>query len=661
MLDSRMRSPSILAVAGLALGAASPALAQDSVALTPGGNDSVAAFDPAAQRLRYVVDLAPATTSWNSPILVAPIIKASRDTDPLFRTQILGSIAASPSQLSNISAAGRNFSLWSTPGAGVSPTNNSAPSTVQTATFASQFAVGLSDFSITPSSAVGAVVGRSASNFARLYVERVVAATSRSTAAGLDTSTVSLGGIDPSGDLLIRADAHTALTTTTTRLLGDNIIAINTAARNAGSLNTLRANAGTNTSDDTAATTYVITNEVVPTNTPTVFSQNAGTPYALVYDFASRFRTGSTTVDLTTGSAHLAAGVAGHRGNPGYSPTSAAGGAGGTIASISVPSGVGTRPNQLLAFGLSPINGAPPVVTSGTPRAFTLPSPITVPGFSANASNTAAFRQYLSQVPFRGGNGQVGVGRNAAGSLVLAATANDPTASNFIAVATIPLGGPATWTIAAFPGMTVRSAMSGPSIGTLSTPALDISAPAIDFLGNVYFVAAWKPSLTPVETAVFKAVNTATGYQLEVLLREGQSIAGPNSGRTYTITDLALTDGDSVASSTIFSSSIIQQQTTGASTTDPASPRAFGGLVVAATITYDNTGQNESYDAVLYVGPTGIGCLADFNTDNALGVQDIFDFLAAWFSGDPRADFNSSGGLGVQDIFDFLAAWFAGC
>ena len=42
-------------------------------------------------------------------------------------------------------------------------------------------------------------------------------------------------------------------------------------------------------------------------------------------------------------------------------------------------------------------------------------------------------------------------------------------------------------------------------------------------------------------------------------------------------------------------------------------------------------------------------------------VNDIFDFLAAWFAGDPRADFNGLGGISVQDIFDLLSAWFAGC
>jgi hypothetical protein len=54
-------------------------------------------------------------------------------------------------------------------------------------------------------------------------------------------------------------------------------------------------------------------------------------------------------------------------------------------------------------------------------------------------------------------------------------------------------------------------------------------------------------------------------------------------------------------------------------------------------------------------------CRADFNGVNGLTVQDIFDYLSAWFAGNPIADFNGVNGLGVQDIFDFLNAWFAGC
>ena len=52
-------------------------------------------------------------------------------------------------------------------------------------------------------------------------------------------------------------------------------------------------------------------------------------------------------------------------------------------------------------------------------------------------------------------------------------------------------------------------------------------------------------------------------------------------------------------------------------------------------------------------------CVADFNEDGVVAVSDIFDFLAAWFGGDPRADING-GGLGVSDIFDFLGLWFSG-
>jgi len=37
------------------------------------------------------------------------------------------------------------------------------------------------------------------------------------------------------------------------------------------------------------------------------------------------------------------------------------------------------------------------------------------------------------------------------------------------------------------------------------------------------------------------------------------------------------------------------------------------------------------------------------------------DFLHAWFSGERDADFNGSGAISVQDLFDFLRAWFTGC
>lgn len=53
-------------------------------------------------------------------------------------------------------------------------------------------------------------------------------------------------------------------------------------------------------------------------------------------------------------------------------------------------------------------------------------------------------------------------------------------------------------------------------------------------------------------------------------------------------------------------------------------------------------------------------CKADFNASESISVQDVFDFLSAWFGSDPQSDFNGSG-ITVQDVFDFLAAWFIGC
>jgi hypothetical protein len=53
-------------------------------------------------------------------------------------------------------------------------------------------------------------------------------------------------------------------------------------------------------------------------------------------------------------------------------------------------------------------------------------------------------------------------------------------------------------------------------------------------------------------------------------------------------------------------------------------------------------------------------CKADFNKVGGVSVQDIFDFLGAYFAGDPLANMNG-GVLSVQDIFDFLAAYFRGC
>ncbi|MFN7021590.1 MAG: hypothetical protein ACK4WH_09720 [Phycisphaerales bacterium] len=54
-------------------------------------------------------------------------------------------------------------------------------------------------------------------------------------------------------------------------------------------------------------------------------------------------------------------------------------------------------------------------------------------------------------------------------------------------------------------------------------------------------------------------------------------------------------------------------------------------------------------------------CRADFNKSGSLSVQDIFDFLVAYFAEDPCADITGNGTVFVTDLFDFFTAYFTVC
>lgn len=54
-------------------------------------------------------------------------------------------------------------------------------------------------------------------------------------------------------------------------------------------------------------------------------------------------------------------------------------------------------------------------------------------------------------------------------------------------------------------------------------------------------------------------------------------------------------------------------------------------------------------------------CPGDFNGLGDVTVQDIFDFLQAYFAGSRQADVNGSGEVSVEDLFTFLGQWFVVC
>ncbi len=101
-----------------------------------------------------------------------------------------------------------------------------------------------------------------------------------------------------------------------------------------------------------------------------------------------------------------------------------------------------------------------------------------------------------------------------------------------------------------------------------------------------------------------------------------------------------------------------------------ATPINNGGFTAGAMASFDGTlylgGSFLQWGDRAAAGLTALArpcnpCPADFNNSGTVTVQDIFDFLVAYFAGDVAADFNNSGTVTVQDIFDYLAAYFIGC
>jgi len=624
----------ILLACGLSIGAPA-ALAQDSVATTPGNSDALSAY--AEQNHRYAVDLVPFASSWGNPFAIAPILKASRDIDPFFPTQVTGSAAISSNQLTGTSPASPNFSVWTQAGAGVNTSQNTAPGSTTINSFDAQFSVALSDFSTNASNVIGAIIGRSSAQPARLFVDRTVAMISRANLISSDVATLSLGAVDAAGTVLLRADDFN--TSNPNAVLGENIIKVNLEDRSSG-INGPFAGGGSNIVTDTASTAFVANNDTVTLNTPAAIpSSTPGDATAVVFDFAGNYRP-----DAGSAVAHLDPGVDAHRGNPSFSVATPLGGV-GTVASLAR---FADKPVALNAFGVNADGSVTGSVSA------VLPSPISSGSFSAS---DATFNQYLSQTSFRGPSGQVGVGIDpASGDALLAATATDSSAGEFVAVARF--GSSTSWSVAAYPGKPVLDGPGGSVIGNLAGAAainqpIAISAPAIDLFGNVYFLSAYQPATGDAVVGLFKAA--AGSYDLELLLAEGDSFTGANSATPYSITNLQLADSDSLASGAFHAGSIMQQTVAGFAGSEASDPGAFGGAIVNAEITYDRAGTPERYNAVLFIGAgsDATNCLGDADGNGTVNLDDLNLVLTSFgqsVTPGTGGDVDGNGSVNLDDL-----------
>jgi hypothetical protein len=188
--------------------------------------------------------------------------------------------------------------------------------------------------------------------------------------------------------------------------------------------------------------------------------------------------------------------------------------------------------------------------------------------------------------------------------------------------------------------------------------SIDGGTPTDVIVSNIY------EGITPTYTLENGNTNVLTNDPCAmngaIALNQFVTFAAPISGAgsTLTLTFNATNDG---GGEVFLFDNVVIRGTAGA-----VNGACCSGTTCSVLASGACTGANTSYkgDGTVCNVPgnnTTPCCRADFNQSGAVTVQDIFDFLAAYFTSNAQADINGAGGVTVQDIFDFLAAYFTGC
>jgi hypothetical protein len=601
------------------------AFAQDSTSLLnsmPGD-----ALDPTStteQVNDYVVDVAAFQSTSGRTYGVAPLAKAGWDYSTGNHNFFTASISAqsiSRRIKTGVPFVRSSYDYWNAPGTGVNgdPTrNNPGTAVVTSALTGNQFGYVFSQFSsddpnlptINFNSVVGGTVNYETTTPSRLYVSRIMGAGNDKTWS-CNVAQFGVGSVDADGWISVRADGFgTVGCGGYASFTANNYFLIDLLSRSAGAVNILSL-AG---ADDTGTWALV---EDATTHSPTSMIPSAvtgGTPILLGSNFAAQFVYGAGPMTSTSG--HFGAGVTDHRGLVSYSEHSfpAIFGAGSTHGSAG-QLGVSSGTNALNLWGLSSAGAPVGPVALVFPGNGSISDPETAWSPSAGA---ASFANYYSSTAFRGGTGQVALGKDQAGRLLAAAMMHHPSfvsstnANNLIAVARTSNGSAVEWVVAAYTegndGKPVHGAFGSTVIGKLvahepggsALGGPSVSSPMIDSVGNVYFNgrvqltgdAFYRESLV---RAVY--VPATFEYRLELVLSEGDVVAGVNSNRNYQIQFLQISGSSGGSPSAPFSQNISQHAYQGQSVAglDPADNQTLGGVVIRATIIYD-IDQDGDYD-----------------------------------------------------------------
>ncbi|MFN0012050.1 MAG: hypothetical protein ACKVS8_10445 [Phycisphaerales bacterium] len=710
-----------------------PALAQDSVSTGNGlPGDAVSAYAAGAtatgeQRNDFVVDLVVKNSSWGTGYRFGALMKGSSGGASFFTTLVAANALSNRYTFGPMARS--TYQAWATAGQGVSNANNSAPADngsglygpIDTSSLqGTQFGAAFMEFGGGPNGTFGdgddenniiaGIIGFNNLAPDRLFVSRTNAAVNKpSASAGLtSTASLGLGGVDEAGNVHLLADNFGLVSGSA--IADKRFIRINAATRTTA-LNQLQ-----NLSYGDAANTRTLLGTSTTTLTvPTIISSLlASRPIMIGGDFSNNYQFEGVVNTMSTSTAYLPAGGS-PRGPISFTaqPFAQINTGVGDLGAAAVLSrdSVATRTRGISAWGVNS-NGS----VDGAQR-YQLPTASgqivdAVDGFDPIAiwgsGSSHEFCNFASQVSFRGGSGPVAMTVLSGGDLLLAATVSPNNTApsqvpqsmdNYIAVARVNAGtGIATWHVAAHTG-NVSGAAGGLSkailgadmdtVGRLArynevvpgaTSGPSLSSPAMDRLGNLYFLAT--VVLTPeggpnvLTTGLIRAnFDEATnGYQLELLTQAGDTFAGRNSQRNYQIQFMGTADGDSVDSGAIFSGSIVQDinRHVPQGLIGYGNANSLGALVVRAKIVYDrnndglfldptvagNAGQpDQAYNVAMIVMPEYNPI--DYNIDRVINPDDLGDYITAYYSEELTTDYNDDGVINPDDLGDYITAYFS--